>query len=89
MDKKMETVTTPHDEKVYMHTKAEMEEIIETIVLIEMGHELEQGADEDKKIYFRKATGRMFESVLEKLAGADAVKMFERIQKRHKDEDQI
>ncbi len=89
MDKEMETVMTPHDEKVFMHTEAEMEEIIETIILIEMGHELEQGADEERKIYFRKAADNMFESVLEKLAGADAVKMFERIQKRHKDEDQI
>lgn len=83
MDKEMETITTPHDEKVYMHTEAEMEEIIETIVLIEIGHELEHVAKGGQHTFLRKVTDNMFESVLEMLAGTDAVKMFERIRERH------
>lgn len=85
----METTTTPHDERIYMHTAAEMESIIETVIMMEMGHEILKNdkCTEKMKLFVNNAIDVMFQSLIEKLASEDAERAFEKIQKKCKDVD--
>lgn len=81
MDK--ETITTsPSDSRLYMHTEEEMEDIIEGLILMEMGRELMKKG-KHWRILLTPGMDVAFNNLLKKLAGEDAEKIADRIHARH------
>ena len=77
--------TSPSDNKVYMHTEAEMEDIIEGLVLLEICHEILKNGDlkETLRAFFAAALDLVVGTLIEKLAGDDVEKIAEKIREKH------
>ena len=78
--------TSPSDNKVYMYTEAEMEDIIEGMVLLDIVHEMLKNGDlkGTLRAFFADALDLAVVTLIEKLAGEDAEKIMKKIHEKHK-----